>query len=79
MANLSPLQAAWFIARQDLAHMLRRRETLAWVFVMPILFFYFIGTVTGGFAAPSADRRDTLAVRGGENGGYLVDGGKSAR
>ena len=53
--------------------MLRQRETILWVFVMPILFFYFIGTVTGGFGAPSAERRDPLAVRGGDDGGFLID------
>jgi ABC-type Na+ efflux pump permease subunit len=29
--------------------MLRERETIVWVFVMPIVFFFFIGTVTSGF------------------------------
>src|ERR1051326_6656656 len=65
--------AAWFIARKDVAYMIRRRETIMWVFVMPIVFFYFIGTVTGGFAGPSKERRDALAVRGGLNGGFLMD------
>lgn len=65
-------RGAWFVARADLAHLLGRRETLLWVFVMPILFFYFIGTVTGGMSA-SADRKDQLAVRGAEQGGVLVD------
>ena len=49
--------SAWFIARKDVAQFMRIRETLLWVFVMPILYFYFIGTVTGGFGAPSGDRR----------------------
>jgi ABC-2 type transport system permease protein len=65
--------SAWFIARKDVAYMIRRRETILWTFVMPVVFFYFIGTVTGGFAGPSPDRRDPLAVRGGVNGGFLVD------
>jgi ABC-type multidrug transport system permease subunit len=30
--------------------MLKQRETLAWTFVMPIVFFYFIGTITGGMS-----------------------------
>lgn len=51
--------------------MMRQRETLLWTFVMPILFFYFIGTVTGGFGEPTAaaDAPDPLAVRavGGES------------
>ena len=29
---------------------LRHGSTLVWVFVMPPVFFYFIGTVTGGFS-----------------------------
>ena len=66
------LRGAWFVARADLSHILRRRETILWVFVMPVLFFYFIGTVTGGMAGPAADRRDRLAVRGTEQGGFLV-------
>ena len=64
-ATRSPFGAAWFIARSDVAHMLRRRETLAWIFVMPILFFYFIGTVTGGLAPRSGDGRDALAKLAG--------------
>ena len=67
------VRGAWFVARCDLAHMLRRRETILWIFVMPALFFYFIGTVTGGMAVPGTNRRDTLAVRGAEQGGLLVD------
>jgi ABC-type Na+ efflux pump permease subunit len=67
------LSTAWFIARTDVGHMIRRRETILWTFVMPIVFFYFIGTVTGGFAGPGGDRIDRLAVRGGVNGGVLMD------
>ena len=40
-------RGAFFIAAADLRMMLRQRETLLWVFLMPIVFFYFIGTVTG--------------------------------
>ena len=65
-------KAAWFIARKDIAFLLKLRETILWTFVMPIVFFYFIGTVTGGLG-PSPDRRDTLAIRGGVAGGFLVD------
>ena len=67
------MRQAWFIARKDLAIMLRHRETLMWVFLMPILFFYFIGTVTGGSDGPVGDQKSPLAVRGSENGGFLVD------
>ncbi len=66
------LKAAWFIARSDTAHLLARRETILWVFVMPIVFFYFIGTVTAGFGG-SANQRERLAVRGAIGAGVLAD------
>jgi ABC-2 type transport system permease protein len=67
------LSAAAFIARHDLAFILRQKETLLWVFVMPIVFFYFIGTVTGGFGGGSPDRPNPLAMQAPENGGVIVD------
>ena len=66
------MKSAWFIAARDTAYLLKRRETIMWVFVMPLLFFYFIGTVTAGFGN-TEERKDSLAVRGGRNGGLLVD------
>jgi len=69
---MSFLQAATFIARKDIAYLLRRRETILWTFVMPVLFFYFIGTVMGGLG-PGPDQRSPLAIRGGRAGGFLVD------
>ena len=67
--------AAAFIARKDLTYMLRQKETILWVFAMPILFFYFIGTVTAGFGNPagSAERPDPLALRAPAASGFLVD------
>ncbi len=55
--------SAWTIASQDLFCMLRQKETLLWTFLMPGLFFWFIGTVTGGFGGMQADpeRKDALA------------------
>src|SRR5688500_10463085 len=67
------LRAAAFIASADLSFMLRQRETLLWIFVMPLLFFYFIGTVTGGLAGPAADRPDPIAMIAPDNGGVIVD------
>ena len=68
------LRDAWFIAREDLSAMLRRREIILWTFLMPPIFFYFIGTVTGGFGLPggSADEPDTLALVSPAQGGFLV-------
>ena len=40
-----------FIAIHDIRHQLRQGATLLWLFVMPPIFFYFIGTVTGGFSS----------------------------
>ena len=47
--------SAWTVASQDLSCLLRQKETLLWTFLMPGLFFWFIGTVTGGFAGINAD------------------------
>jgi ABC-type multidrug transport system permease subunit len=53
--------------------MLRQRETLLWTFVMPVVFFYFIGTVTGGFGAATAGGGVPLAVQAPANGGIVVE------
>ena len=69
------LRGASFVAGADLRTMIRQRETLLWVFVMPIVFFYFIGTVTGGYGRPrgSADRPDPIVLETPADGGVLVD------
>jgi ABC-type Na+ efflux pump permease subunit len=61
-----------FVGRKDLFFMLRAKETLIWVFVMPIVFFYFIGTVTGGFAS-RGDSQDRLALWTDGDAGFLED------
>jgi len=40
-----------FIAWNDARFQLRQGSTLLWLLVMPPIFFYFIGTVTGGFSS----------------------------
>jgi len=67
------LRSALFIARADLKFMLRQRETLLWVFAMPVLFFYFIGTVTGGFASGTGERPDPLALQTAAPAGPILD------
>jgi len=52
--------------------MLRERETLLWVFFLPIVFFYFIGSVTGGFSS-HGESKSSLAVKAAESSGFLVD------
>jgi len=66
------MRSAWFIAQKDVSYMLRRRETLMWVFLMPVLFIYFIGTVTGGFSFGSTEQKDPIAVQGAATGGFLA-------
>lgn len=64
---------ARFIAGRDLAILLRTRETLLWTFVMPVVFFYFMGTVTADFGGSDPERPDPIALRGAGGGGFLVD------
>ena len=59
-----------FIARKDLKYTIRSRETIFWVFLMPIVFFYFIGTITGGFSGGGGKER--IAVWQHGEGGYLA-------
>jgi len=65
------LRDSLFIARKELAFTLKQRETIVWVFLMPIVFFYFIGTVTGGFGGHGA-QKTPIALKGGEDGGFLL-------
>jgi ABC-2 type transport system permease protein len=62
-----------FIARKDLQYLLRRRETLVWTFFMPIVFFYFIGTITAGFGGGGGAARDKLALIAPADAGFLAD------
>ena len=63
---------AIFIGTKDVQYMLKSKETLMWVFIMPIVFFYFIGTITGGFASPRG-QKDKLALKVGADAGFLAD------
>lgn len=65
------LSDAWFLARSDCSQMLRRRETWMWTFVLPVVFFYFIGTITSQFAG-MPEVGDPLEVVIPENGGFLA-------
>jgi ABC-type multidrug transport system permease subunit len=67
------LRHALFIAGHDLRSMLRQWETLVWTFVMPVVFFYFLGTVTGGFGSAVSGGGVPLAVQAPANGGIVVD------
>ena len=60
-----------FIAWQDVRNQMRHGSTLLWIFVMPPIFFYFIGTVTGGFSAGLSGGQATLLTVVAESPGFL--------
>lgn len=62
-----------FIAWQDLRFQLREGSTLLWLFVMPPIFFYFIGTVTGGFAGQASGEHSMPLTVVAENAGFLKE------
>ncbi|MEZ5064768.1 MAG: ABC transporter permease [bacterium] len=62
-----------FVASRDLRYMLRQRETLLWVFAMPVLFFWFIGTVTGGFGGRDPNAPTPIALVAPDDAGFLAD------
>jgi ABC-type Na+ efflux pump permease subunit len=64
-------QTAWFIARKDVEYVVRERETILWLFIMPIVFFYFVGTITSGFAGGGGKQQ--LAVQLSDDAGFLAD------
>jgi ABC-2 type transport system permease protein len=64
------LKDVFFLISSDLSHLLRRRETLLWTFVMPIIFFYFIGNISGGFGR--MDAPDPIAVAVSPDAGFLA-------
>ena len=66
------LRDVTFIGWNDLKIMLRQKETLLWTFLMPFVFFYFIGTVTSGFG-PSGSKADKIAVRVADDAGFLAN------
>ena len=64
------LRDAFFLARMDLWHLAHSREALMWTFVMPLIFFYFLGAITGNFRGGA---KDPLAVSVAAVGGFLAD------
>jgi len=57
------------LARTDLKLALKERSTILWLFIMPAVFFYFIGTVTQG-GVGITDSTVELVVEN-EDGGFL--------
>ena len=62
-----------FIAWQDFRNQVRQGSTLLWLFVMPPIFFYFIGTVTGGFSSGISGGQATPLTVVAANPGFLQD------
>lgn len=63
----------FFIAWNDAKYQLRQGATLVWVFVMPPIFFFFIGTVTGGFSGNIGGGQATPIAVVAEAPGFLQD------
>jgi ABC-2 type transport system permease protein len=66
------LRDAFYLARKDLRQIFRARETWVWVFVMPVVFFYFFGTVTGGFSRPRSVV-ERIGLSAPADAGFLLD------
>jgi ABC-2 type transport system permease protein len=62
-----------FIAWHDVRKYLREGSTLTWLFVMPPIFFFFIGTVTGGFSSGISGGQATPLTVVAESPGFLQD------
>ena len=62
-----------FIAWQDVRNQLRQGSTLLWVIVMPPIFYFFIGTVTGGFSSGIGGGQATPLTVVAESPGFLKD------
>ncbi len=69
---MNRFQQAAFIARTDLRQMLREKETLLWMFIMPVVFFFFIGTITSG-AGGGSNQVENIAVHAEGQPGFLFD------
>ncbi|HHL32528.1 MAG TPA: ABC transporter permease [Oceanospirillales bacterium] len=52
----------YFIAKKDFLYSLKEKTLLVWLFIMPIVFFGFIGSTTGGFAGRSSQVKANIAI-----------------
>jgi ABC-2 type transport system permease protein len=67
------LRDVLLVSFTDLKLMLRARETVVWMFVMPIIFIYFLSAVNRGPAPASSDNRDALAVSLPPDAGFVAE------
>ncbi len=56
-----------FIALKDLSYMLREKPVLIWMFLMPVVFFGFIGTTTQGFGGAGGTQKVAVWLHGDGN------------
>ncbi len=63
----------FFVGWQDVRFQLRDGGTLLWLFIMPPIFFYFIGTVTSGFSSGMSGGQATPLTIVAENPGFLKE------
>jgi ABC-2 type transport system permease protein len=64
----------WFLARKEVKYWMRDREVWLWTFFMPLLFIFFIGSVTrGGGGSSRGDGKSTIAVEIPANAGFLAE------
>jgi ABC transporter DrrB family efflux protein len=56
------LKNIYFIAKKDFLYSLKEKTLLVWLFIMPIVFFGFIGSTTGGFAGRSSQAKANIAI-----------------
>lgn len=63
----------WFIAAKDTRFLFREKSTIVWVFLMPLLFFYFIGTLTSGFTGGAPTGQQRLQYSHGAERGVLAE------
>jgi ABC-type Na+ efflux pump permease subunit len=66
--TMATLRLAW----RDFVRLLRHPVTLVWAFAMPVVFFSFIGKITGRMG-PDPDRKDVIGVLLPVDSGFLGD------
>lgn len=66
------MKKIWFIAQKDFIYTLKDKTVLVWLFIMPLVFFAFIGSTTQSFGGSDkstlavwyeGDQQDTLFVQ----------------
>ncbi len=67
------MKNAIFIGWHDVRYQLRQSGTIVWLFVMPPIFFYFIGTVTAGFSGTIAGASSAAVVVVANEPGFLQE------